>query len=352
MFAPICGLIVSLTMKRFSVCCAAFVASVAALAGLVPTGVAFADEGRVSDAASEPVSSNGIGVDLSEGTVIYHVGAGVHLGEASTSIPRNPNGANGVYHLEPLYDVGEKGAGFNIKWRNNVALAEVSWPIQDTSGKATGYSVTTRFRVSPVRFLIPHCTIMGPDGPDQGPFQCTIIRRGLDYDWDMYVTDSRVNRWAETSGSIKTERSISLEDGKFWTESAKFLRGASQVAGPWNGGGKQPSRSTQFDAVLTEGNQTQAPDSARMGFTYALLDDGQPVYDARTGKRLYVIGNASNDREKTEFKGNSSCVIGTLGGGPAENTGYACYIKDHYAYTGVKDGRINHITDFRVSKRW
>jgi hypothetical protein len=166
-----------------------------------------------------------------------------------------------------------------------------------------------------------------------------MAQRGLDLDWDLYLTDDGVDRVAEASGSIKTDGLISLERGRFLTESKLRLNGANEV---W------ADSSTQFDAVLTSTDATSEPDTARAHFEYALLVNGQPLYDKATGQRVVVRGDVSNQRGWV-YKGDSSCAIVTESGVPYESNHYTCSMKGSYAKTGTS--RVHYITEFTVGMR-
>jgi hypothetical protein len=117
-----------------------------------------------------------------------------------------------------------------------------------------------------------------------------------------------------------------------------------------NGAATVPAgSSTEFDVVGTGTDRL-----ADIEFSYAILDNGQPVYD-RYGYPLKVIGSVSNWRD-IWFSGDSSCQIrgkftDSFDSGHWGYSGYSCGMVRGYAHTGIRDGRVHFLTDFTVSKR-
>jgi hypothetical protein len=271
----------------------------------------------------------------------YHVGDGLSLGTATVS---NVTKTVTVY---PHADAAGKGAGYRAVFAKEFdpgirTSADVSWPIRKgLKAEDTGYTVTSRVvyvegKVAPQST----CWVTRPQNEEADHIHCSLVQRGLDNDWDLYLTDDRINRVAEASGAIKTDDSVSLEKGEFATESELRLNGATEV--PVNS-------STQFDAVLTPQDNTHNSKRALAAFMYAMLDGGKPVYSKDDGQRLYVQGNVKNQRG-LEFAGESFCQFVTEKGHVDKSSGYSCAMKGDYARTGIGDGRVHYETEFTVSK--
>jgi hypothetical protein len=313
-------------MKRFTLTCSAVLATVAAVAGVGPAGWGTAG----AEAATQDD-------DLTRLTVNFHVADGITLGKQT--VLKNEN----TFTLDPLVDVGGRGAGYESTYnpRNRLDVS-VSWPVlQGRDAAVTGYTLTCKTGAGAV--LSIECSVSGPD--KSNPFHASVNQRGGEHDWDVHVTDDRVDRLAEASGAVRTDGSVSLLEplfGSYYTESEMRLDGASAV--PVNS-------STQFDAVLRPSDRERSlrePDTARMTFVYAMYADGRPAYSS-DGKRLYVRGNVWNDRSGV-FLGGSSCEIGIADGTVVENSGYTCSMQGAHPDTGVKDGRVHYITDFTVGR--
>lgn len=341
--------------------CAAVLASVAALVCVGSVGAASADE--MSDAGADKPSVQWCTpwhCPDETAYVRFHVGESLTLGKPK--LINNKNAPSVDYHSY-LDDGGaEKSSGFQTTYRQvhrPEIDVEVSWPIlRGPDGATTGYTVNSRIHghhVSGERMPAPSqlegdCSVTGPSGEDR--FHCSMNRRAwrcdtMDCwgytDWDLHLTDDRVDRLAEASGAVKTQGSVSLGNGEFATDSQARIDGAKAVPA---------GKSTQFDAVrkLTDGVTDPArSERAQMTFTYALLDGDLPAR-AENGQRLYVSGSVSNFRGPLWFSGNSSCDIITADGDVVENSGYSCNRESAHPNTGIKDGRIHYITDFTVKK--
>jgi hypothetical protein len=334
-------------VKRISLFFLAILSGVAVLSGAARLDVASAEElpGPRPHAAAESTQSNLTPLYAPySAKVVFHVSEGVLLGA-----PAANRREERLIHLEPLLDSGSKGAGYEISFwnmrdRGGRAVAEVSWPILvGVDGSDTQYKVSARIGIGG-KFDVPDqiCKVTNPAGGETGPFHCSMVRRGLDWDWDLHLSDDRVERVAEASGAFTTEGSVSLGDGKFGTDSQLRINGAGAV-------GKQST--TQFDAVLSPFDHTDRPDTAQMRFGYALLDDGKPVYSKVDGRQLYILGDVSNKREPKQFTGSSSCDFVTDGGRIDENSGYSCDRRGGYAGSGTHDRQAHYFTDFVVTKK-
>lgn len=341
------GCVCSLNVKRISLFCLAILSGVAVFLSAAPFDFASAEE--------LPDSPDRAGADSTQSSpapqylpysasVVFHVGEGVLLG-APAAHAREER----LIHLVPLLDSGNRGAGYTISFwnmrdRGGRAVAEVSWPILvGADGSSTGYTVSARIGIAG-RLDIPEqtCTVTNSVGKETGPFHCSMVRRGGDWDWDLRLSDDRVKRVAEASGAFTTEGFVSLGNGKFGTDSKLRINGADAV---------QKQSSTQFDAVLTSSDSTDRPNTAQMRFEYALLDDGKPVYSRVDGQQLYIRGDVSNKREDNRFTGSSSCDFVTDGGRIDENSGYSCQMRGSYARTGADDRQAHYFTQFLVKKK-
>jgi hypothetical protein len=252
---------------------------------------------------------------------------------------------------EPLFDAGDKSGGFRLSWERPIGGSEhylhsVRWPIlQGSEASPTFYGVVVALDVS--QRGVKHDCTAGAYGREQeqaGPFHCSLIQRGQGDRWDMYITDDRVERIAEASGSITTDSSLALEDGNYQSIYPPLrlrLDGAPVVPA---------GSSTQFDAVATP-EDTYNPVGEREGniyFSYALVDDGRPVYGS-DGKRAYVSGLVRNNRVSP---GRFYCDVATRGdlGAGTVVPGYSCDTVSSYATDWGADERVHFVTHFTVRK--
>jgi hypothetical protein len=315
-------------MKRILLSGVAIFASATALVGLGSAGQATAVE----------VSG---GIPWSAG-VFYHVENGVVLG-APVVNSKNEN-------LSLLVDVGGKGAGYRLGGVGPTpSAADVKWPILDRStGSPTGYWVNAKIGIT--SFLDAHwkweCNVWSERAGESssGPYQCDLVGRGTDLDWDLHLTDDRVQRRLEASGSVRTDGSVSLETanglrfGGYQTESTVRVDGADIV--PATGA------ATQFGAVVTSTDKPKEQDTARMTFFYAIHDASAPG----DGRRYYVHGNVSN-HEGRAYKGGSFCDITDYLGNVVHDSGYTCTMDSYYGGAVNTSGRAQYITDFTVGTK-
>lgn len=340
-----------MNMKRIVLSCVGLLVSVAVLAGVGPTGLAAAGELADSTTHSETSPENRwrnrvVGVN-------FHAGYRLSLGKPKTITNEHTAG------FHQLLDVGGTGAGYGGTMRESHfstdrSVVAVSWPIlQGLSRLDTGYTVTSYIRGWTYERSLPWedgCYIDGPGGRNAGPFHCYQVERGwLSFHFDLYITDDRVDRLAEASGSITTDDSVSLiNNGGYptYTESKLQLAAAATVP---------VESSTQFDAVLTQEDvdkgMTGEPNTALITFVYAVYDGGKPVYSTIDGRQLFVKGYVSNKRTGTFFAGGSWCEFVTEGKRIDEISGYSCEPSGDYADTEIKHGHVHYITDFTVSKK-
>jgi hypothetical protein len=326
-------------MKRMTLSCVAVLAGAAALVGLGPVGLADA-EGLPGSSAQDST----IRVSLN-----FHAGDGITLKYPTATWKDD------VWNFQRLFYEGGDGAGFSYNAHSSpdtgwggMAGSKMSWPIRQY-GVETGYTVTARVGegYSGDFPWEPGCVITDANNRQTGPYHCTMAERSLDNDYDLHITDDRVNRWAEASGSITTTGNVSLqtppdEDAAFTTESQRKVFGTATV---------DAVAPTEFDAVLVEGEDTSEPNTARMSFKYALLDNGKPVTSSINGKPLYVEGEVWNYRGGMAFKGDSSCRFASQDGVVDGNSGYSCNRSGDFAHTGVGDGHVHYISDFTISKK-
>lgn len=320
-------------MKSFSLSCLAIIASTAALVCCGVADRAFADAPRDTGTRTETVSTE---PQMRTASVTYHVADGLYLGEPKTT------GRERLESLIHLTDVGEKGAGFAFTYKpwgfdeaGAKAFGEVSWPLILQSGRAAG-SVTTRLSFGQGHFEQP-CTVRNPSGEVAPSIRCSVVQRNLDNDWDMYITDGRVDKVAEASGAIRAEGSVGLAIGEFTTDSEMRLDPAAWV---------KAGASTQFDAVRMRSDESGDPDTAQMTFKYALLDDGEPAY-SRNGQRLYVEGTVSNGRGG---RGNASCRIITADNAVDKSAPFWCKVSASHS-PAKANGNAQYIGDFTVTDK-
>lgn len=321
--------------------CMAILASVAVAAGAAPAGFASAEEQRHSGTRSEgsllTQSSHNVGV-------YFHVGYGLALGKPTEIANR--------FSLPYAHflDVGAKGAGYKFRMTRASAAAtrsvmSVSWPILEgrTGWSDSGYRVVSTIKgETGSSGWEETCRIDDPRDLGGTYFHCNQVRRGLDFDWDLHITDDRVDRAAEASGAIRAVGPVSLSSGVTYSESKLQLIGSEAIP---------EHSSTQFDAVLTPSDKTSEPDTARMKFNYALNDGGQPVYSTKNGRPLHVRGYVANQRTRTRFDGGAWCEFVTSETEVEKDSGYTCELEwGNYANTGTKDGHVHYIVNFAVKK--
>jgi hypothetical protein len=326
----------------------AILVSVSVLASAGPAGPASAEEGADSGADSE-VSTMLLPGELEDVGVYFHVGSGLTLGKPTELANRY------TIPFERFIDVGNKGAGYKFRMTRTYSYflrseMVVSWPILEgrTGWSDTGYRVISTIKgMTPNSGWVEECRIDDPRGLGGTYFHCNQVRRGLSFNWDLNITDDRLDREAEASGAIRTRGSVSLFGGQTYSESKLQVIGAEAVG---------ENESTQFDAVLRSsdhegGREMKHPDTARVDFQYAVNDGGQPVYSKKNGRQLFVRGYVSNKRTDPMFVGGAWCEFITGQDDVEEDSGYTCdpWWGD-YANTGIKNGHVHYIANFEVRK--
>jgi hypothetical protein len=322
-------------MKRISLSCLAILTSVAALACATTAEGASAEELHGSGIYASEVSTQ---ASTKAASVVFHVGSGLYLGSPKVTAEEH------LEFLKPLtnvgYDVGyDLGAGFRLAYKDSEATAagEVSWPVLDAwgaRGKDTGITVTARLGFG--QGWGQSCTVTDQDGEVTREYQCSLVRRGWDHDWDMYVTDDYHARIGaeEASGSITADGSLLLVEGQYDRGPSHLVEpGARSVAA---------KSSTQFDAI------NWGPSAeAGMQFRYAIFDDGKEVLGSK-GTPLYVVGSVAKGKRQA---GTSDCHFVHIADShevPDSSAPYSCSYDSHL------DGAVmlapgNYITDFTVS---
>jgi hypothetical protein len=314
-------------MKWFALSCVAVLAGVASFAGVGPAGSASAVE-----AALWPRT-----VD-----VAFHMTTGVSLGKPTTLT--STKGVTSESHV----DVGEKGAGFRLTWGNGFDRVThfESWPIlEGPAAKRTTYTVIAGIDFS--QFSTGEkCRVVDLVGEEAGPFHCSMIQRGWDYDWDMYIVDDRVDRDLEVSASVRTEGSVSLEKGTFVQtpriegDASRHVKGATAVP---------TDSSTQLNSVhLREDSINRGVvREASAFFLYELFDNGKPI-TGRHGLPVEFSGIVTNKfASNGEVENESWCLIST--GYIGNDLGYSCTVNAYYAKTGVDD-RVHYVAEFTIRK--
>lgn len=320
-------------MKRTSLSCLAIFTSVAALACAGPVGMASAQELTGPGAAGAVSAAQ---TDTKTVRVPFHTSAGIQLGEPSTKVKL------GLDSLNPSSYVDGTGAGFTFTFKGSAinapgstASAVVSWPVLQR-GIKTDYTVTARLAFDQHK-RDTWCKITDAGGQEKGPFNCYLDQRGNGV-WDMHITDTRVIRDAEASGTITAQGSVSLADGKF-SKQATWSRAADSLI--------PAGSTTQFDAVFERLLGVKG-DTASAEFSYNLLDNGRYVLD-RHGYPLKVKGMVKNERYLW-FKPDASCSIEGRDG-IVQDSGYSCDMVKYNAHTTFDDGDVHYITDFTVTKK-
>jgi hypothetical protein len=231
----------------------------------------------------------------------------------------------------------------------SVPDVQVTWPLLHGDGSNetddTEYIVSARTAFSYDYRGTLHteeCTVTDRNGQQSDRYQCSLQPRGKAFDYDLILTDKKVDRLAEASGTITTVGSVSLEKGSFETESPRYVSGAKAVPA---------GSSTQFDATLASSDVVNERRLARGMFRYALLDAGTPVRDRESGQPLYVSGKVHN-YNGVSFRGGSECqIVAGSAYRPVENSGYSCDMNGYYGGSVLTAGRAQYITDFTVSKK-
>jgi hypothetical protein len=335
-------------MKLFASCSMAAVMGVAAVLWVGPVGAASAEEQPAPGVRSASADAD---ADYAA-SVTFRIGAGMALGKPTTGLKQRAEA-----FVAPE-DVGGYGAGFRFafnKWdfgEKPSSVVDVAWPILQGKDRAkTDLTVSARIEFEPTSDVRPgvsrapqpphyECYVKDAKGQVSSRIHCWMERHGLDKDWDLHLTDDDLNRRAEVSGSFRTEGLLSLEDGKYTPGPELYVKGAPAV---------RTGQSTQFDAVRGRNESPVTMKVAKMDFDYTLFEDGQPV---RTpwGTKLSVVGSVSNDGGGFWFMGQSDCYFKDEHGRRFDDPRFSCAMNSKNAKTSVKDGRINYITDFVVSR--
>jgi hypothetical protein len=241
---------------------------------------------------------------------------------------------------QSLLNVGDKGAGFRLAWERPIQPGEhykhiERWPIlEGPDASPTLYSVVVSLDFT--RWGVTTNCMAGLHGREHeqgGPFHCSLIQRGQDNHWDMYVTDDRVERFTEASGSMTTEDGLSLVRGRYFAEKfGQRLDGASALP---------TGMSTQFDHVLPYDPKIVA----MAGFVFQLIDNGRPVHGSN-GETVLVVGDAGMPGQFTK----SNCTFMVPGKADERVPGYSCDLVGYYAKDWGAGPKDHFVTDFTVRK--
>lgn len=224
---------------------------------------------------------------------------------------------------------------------NKRLYAAVAFQIE-SQGKPSGYWIES------VIGYLADCTVYlgdpshGGKKADVAPFTCwaKITVNGDSH--KRFFFNVEMNRWSEASGTIQTQGDVSLINGAFQSDQIFQTSGSKTVS---------PNSTTNFDAVLREGDETTFENQARTEFSYKLKDGSSLSF-------LWVAGVASNHRG-VFFSGESRCAIydtNPLGRGrpfdqtpPAWNDyGYKCSVTGYYVRGPGESGNGHYHATFTI----
>jgi hypothetical protein len=326
--------------------CLAILTSVAALTVVGPAGLASAENlpGPTADADASTRLSSAAGPITTN--VRFRARHGLSLGKPTVEVNDRTR------TLDQYLLADGKGAGYRLTYNDPARPSDqpavrVAWPLQLGQAAQTEYTVKAGIGYDEKgRGIYGDCVIHDPKSQPSDRYVCSLKSRdGTWSEFDLIITDRLLVRVAEASGTISTVGTVSLKEGKFGTESKRFVSGAEAVLA---------GSPTQFDTTLKPADKANVPGLAQGRFIYALFDEGQPVLSKETNEPLYVLGEAHNHNESGVLRGGSSCqiVTGDVAHLPVKDSGYSCDMNGYYAAAAGVDDRAQYFTDFTISEKW
>lgn len=218
-------------------------------------------------------------------------------------------------------------------------------------GKPTGYWIAPRLYTAG-NAPEAECPIYlgkpgeGVPAPSPIPFTCG-TERTQNAPNMRFTFHVGLNRWAASSGTVKTDGHVSLQDGSYNSEETPYHKDGTTTVGT--------NSSTDFNAVVREGDKTLFPDEARTEFSYRIVLDGVP-------QNMWLAGWVANHRWKTRFEPDAQCFVSTVNPNapsapPLEKLDrvgasmFDCAITGDFVHGPHEDGRGHYAATFAVSKR-
>ncbi|KDA05254.1 hypothetical protein DC31_03655 [Microbacterium sp. CH12i] len=257
----------------------------------VPDGAAPAADAAEPDVGVQAVEAGSITVDFNLKRVTLSNGAvtGATHGTVSNAFPTNIDGsATNVFSVKG--NLGDASAHLELTVVYKVAMAIPNAPDEDYWVKIHVYTSGFHyFRTCDVTTGDPRA---GGVQIAPTPFTCFARTPGSESSMlNQTVTVSiDLNRWAEASGTVQTERSVSLDDGKYLFLLPFAQPGATTVP---------QSSQTTFATVWREPDRPIVGAAAKVSFTYRILDNGKPT-------RYWVVGWVNKPRSATS---GGKCMI-------------------------------------------
>lgn len=175
------------------------------------------------------------------------------------------------------------------------------------------------------------------------PFTCTGTLTQDSAAVKRFSFDVQLNRWSEVSGTIATRNGVALENGTFSSDQKFQVSGSPALA---------LDSSTNFDAVLREGDWTDYEDQARTEFSYRVVVDGVET-------PFWVAGVATNYRGAW-FQPDARCgfyVGNPLANGgrlddatPMEASRLTCSVTGGFVHGPGESGNGHYDAAFTVSR--
>lgn len=186
----------------------------------------------------------------------------------------------------------------------------------------------------------------GIPNPSPSPFTCSTekTQNAPNVRFTFHVG---LNRWAASSGTVKTDGHVSLQDGSYNSEQTPYHTEGTPTVGT--------NSSTDFSAVVREGDKTVFPDQARTDFSYRIVMDGVP-------QNMWLAGWVDNHRWKTKFESDAQCFVSTVNPNapsapPLEKLDrvgasmFDCAVTGDFVHGPHEDGNGHYAATFTVSKR-
>lgn len=224
--------------------------------------------------------------DVSRVTLADGAAWGTHVGVMSAVAAGVGAPARGVFHVS-----GDRSAG--ATGIDGTALFQVVM-----LGKSSGFWIAARvwaFGNQP----FASCRVYQGDPRSGGtlaassPFTCD-MRDTQGWPNTRYTFTVALNRYVETAAVFKTTGPISLTAGHFEFGKLPYgVPGTADVA---------KNSSTRAESVIREGDVSAYPDSARVEFTYRVVDDTDQT-------TFWIAGWSNNNRAHGGFHRDGTCFI-------------------------------------------